>query len=78
MTESWAAQLTNPALLIAVLVALAVFGTFYTIAMPYLERGDLNKRMRAVSTGKGEAEFRSLAEPGVAQNHKQQVCRPYR
>jgi tight adherence protein C len=50
MTETWAAQLTDPALVIAVLVALAVFGTFYTIAMPYLERGDLNKRMRAVST----------------------------
>lgn len=50
MTEDWAAQVTDPALLIAVLVALAVFGTFYTIAMPYLERGDLNKRMRAVST----------------------------
>jgi tight adherence protein C len=50
MTENWAAQLTDPALVIAVLVALAVFGTFYTIAMPYLERGDLNKRMKAVST----------------------------
>jgi tight adherence protein C len=50
MTEDWAAQVTDPALIIAVLVALAVFGTFYTIAMPYLERGDLNKRMRAVST----------------------------
>ncbi|MBU2326139.1 MAG: type II secretion system F family protein [Alphaproteobacteria bacterium] len=50
MTEDWAAQMTDPALVIAVLVALAVFGTFYTFAMPYLERGDLNKRMRAVST----------------------------
>jgi tight adherence protein C len=50
MTEDWAAQVTDPALIIAVLVALAVFGTFYTIAMPYMERGDLNKRMRAVST----------------------------
>lgn len=50
MSESWATQVTDPALLIAVLVALAVFGTFYTIAMPYLERGDLNKRMKAVST----------------------------
>ncbi|MGE8102177.1 type II secretion system F family protein [Allorhizobium sp. NPDC080224] len=50
MTEDWAAQVTDPALIIAVLVALAVFGTFYTIAMPYMERGDLTKRMRAVST----------------------------
>ena len=50
MTEDWAARFTDPALVIAVLVALAVFATFYTIAMPYFERGDLNKRMRAVST----------------------------
>lgn len=50
MTEDWAARFTDPALVIAILVALAVFATFYTIAMPYFERGDLNKRMRAVST----------------------------
>ncbi len=50
MTEDWAAQFANPALILAVLVSLAVFGTFYTLVMPYFEKGDLNKRMRAVST----------------------------
>ncbi|MDH4441021.1 MAG: type II secretion system F family protein [Rhizobium sp.] len=50
MTEDWAAQIANPALILAVLVSLAVFGTFYTLVMPYFEKGDLNKRMRAVST----------------------------
>ncbi|RKE78137.1 type II secretion system F family protein [Rhizobium sp. AG855] len=50
MTEDWAAQFVNPALIVALLVALAVFGTFYTLVMPYFEKGDLNKRMRAVST----------------------------
>ncbi|MFN3509068.1 MAG: type II secretion system F family protein [Allorhizobium sp.] len=70
MTENWAAQVTDPALIIAVLVALAVFGTFYTIAMPYLERGDLNKRMRAVSTERDiiRARERAKLNAEAAQN----------
>ena len=48
--EELAARLTDPALIIAVLVSIAVFATLYTIAIPYLERGDLNKRMKAVSS----------------------------
>ncbi len=48
--EELAARLTDPALIVAVLVSIAVFATLYTIAIPYLERGDLNKRMKAVST----------------------------
>jgi len=70
MTEDWAAQLTDPTLLIAVLVGLAVFGTFYTFAMPYLERGDLNKRMRAVSTERDliRARERAKLNAEVAQN----------
>ena len=45
-----ATTLTDPALLFAILVAVAVFATFYTLAIPFLERGNLDKRMRAVST----------------------------
>ncbi|MBC2771291.1 type II secretion system F family protein [Rhizobium sp. AQ_MP] len=70
MSENWAAQVTDPALVIAVLVALAVFGTFYTIAMPYLERGDLNKRMKAVSTERDliRARERAKLNAEAAQN----------
>lgn len=50
MGDQWATQYTDPALIIAVLVSLAVFATLYTLVVPYFERGDLNKRMRAVST----------------------------
>ncbi len=50
MTKDLAEHLTDPALLLAALVAIAVFATFYTLASPFLERGDLNKRMKAVST----------------------------
>ncbi|MGG7519166.1 type II secretion system F family protein [Allorhizobium undicola] len=45
-----ATRLTNPDLLIGLLVGLAVFATLYTILMPLLERKDLGKRMKAVST----------------------------
>lgn len=45
-----ATALTDPAMIVAVLVAIAVFGTLYSLALPYLERGDLDKRMKAVST----------------------------
>ncbi|RUV31354.1 type II secretion system F family protein, partial [Mesorhizobium sp. M1A.T.Ca.IN.004.03.1.1] len=50
MSQDLAATLTNPSMLIAVFVAIAVFATFYTIAIPFFERGDLSKRMKAVST----------------------------
>ncbi|MCM2439312.1 type II secretion system F family protein [Agrobacterium vitis] len=50
MSADLAATLTNPTLLIAVLVAIAVFATLYTLISPLLERSDLNKRMKAVSS----------------------------
>ncbi|MBB4009664.1 type II secretion system F family protein [Allorhizobium taibaishanense] len=50
MSADLAAKLTNPALLIAVLVAIAVLATLYTLISPLLERNDLNQRMKAVSS----------------------------
>ncbi|MDB5652696.1 MAG: type secretion system protein [Tardiphaga sp.] len=50
MSSDFASTLTNPATLLAIVVAIAVFATFYSLAMPYFERGDLSKRMKAVST----------------------------
>ncbi|TCL72015.1 type II secretion system F family protein [Rhizobium sp. BK251] len=50
MSQELAARLTEPGMLIAVFVAIAVFATFYTVAIPFFERGDLSKRMKAVST----------------------------
>ncbi|MDI6839208.1 MAG: type II secretion system F family protein, partial [Rhizobiaceae bacterium] len=61
MTQDLAARLTDPALVIAVLVAIAVFATLYTIAIPYLERGDLEKRMKAVSTEREQIRARERA-----------------
>ncbi len=62
MTADLARQLTNPGLILAVLVAIAVFATFYTIAVPYFERGDLNKRMKAVSTERDQIRARERAK----------------
>ncbi|TCU18330.1 type II secretion system F family protein [Rhizobium sullae] len=61
MSSDLAARLTDPAMLVALLVAIAVFATFYTIAVPFFERGDLNKRMRAVSTERDQIRARERA-----------------
>jgi tight adherence protein C len=45
-----AATFTDPTMLLAILVAIAVFATCYTLASPFLEKGGLDKRMKAVST----------------------------
>ena len=50
MTSELAAKLTDPYMIMAVMVSIAVFATLYSLAIPYFERGDLEKRMKAVST----------------------------
>lgn len=70
MGDQWATQYTDPTLIIAVLVSLAVFATLYTLVIPYFERGDLNKRMRAVSTERDIIRTRERAKMNMdgAQN----------
>lgn len=58
MSEQLAKSLTNPTMIIALLVALAVFATLYTLVIPYFEKGDLNKRMKAVSTERDQIRSR--------------------
>lgn len=50
MTGNLFSRLTDPQTIIAILVTLAVFATLYTLIMPFLERKDLAKRMKAVSS----------------------------
>ncbi|MDO9417862.1 type II secretion system F family protein [Pararhizobium sp.] len=50
MSESLISTLTNPSFLIAVLVSVAVLATFYSLALPYFEGNDLDKRMKSVAT----------------------------
>ncbi|MEV4607764.1 type II secretion system F family protein [Neorhizobium sp. LMR1-1-1.1] len=56
-----AAAITEPTLIFAVLVALAVFATLYSLAAPFMERGDLDKRMKAVSTEREQMRARERA-----------------
>lgn len=81
MSADLASKFTDPAMLLAVVVAIAVFATFYTIAIPYFERGDLNKRMKAVSTEREQIRARERArmnsDPGKA-SLRAQNSRPIR
>ncbi|MCM2291761.1 type II secretion system F family protein [Allorhizobium sp. BGMRC 0089] len=61
MSADLAARLTDPRLIIAVLVALAVFATLYTLIMPLFEKGDLNKRMKSVALERDQMRARERA-----------------
>jgi tight adherence protein C len=50
MSEGMISTLTNPNVIVAFLVAVAVLATFYSLAAPFLERGNLEKRMKSVAT----------------------------
>ncbi|MCK8782064.1 type II secretion system F family protein [Rhizobium sp. NTR19] len=63
-----ATTLTDPATLLALLVALAVFATLYSLATPFLERGNLDKRMKAVSTEREQIRARERARINAEQS----------
>ncbi|CAN7302839.1 type II secretion system F family protein [Rhizobium sp. LjRoot98] len=50
MSEDMISTLTNPNIIVAFLVAVAVLATFYSLAVPFLDRGNLEKRMKSVAT----------------------------
>jgi tight adherence protein C len=81
MSSDLASRLTDPGTILAVVVAIAVFATFYSIAIPYFERGDLSKRMKAVSSERDQIRARERArlnaEPGKA-SLRNQNSRPIR
>ncbi len=56
-----AATITEPTTLFAILVAIAVFATLYSLAVPFMEGGDLGKRMKAVSTEREQLRARERA-----------------
>ncbi|MDK1377441.1 MULTISPECIES: type II secretion system F family protein [unclassified Sinorhizobium] len=48
--DAWVKTLTDPNIIIAVLVSMAVLATFYSLVVPFFEQGDLTKRMKSVAT----------------------------
>ena len=55
------AMLTDPAVLLPAFVMIALLATFYTLAAPYFERGDLDKRMKAVALEREQMRARERA-----------------
>ncbi|MBZ7923852.1 type II secretion system F family protein [Ensifer adhaerens] len=53
--------LTDPNVLLAVLVSLAVLATFYSLIVPFFERGDLGKRMKSVASEREQIRARERA-----------------
>lgn len=66
MVYDLASTLTNPGMLFAILVALAVFGTLYVVAEPYFARGDLQKRMKSVALEREQLRARERARLNAA------------
>jgi tight adherence protein C len=50
MSEGMINTLTDPNIIVALLVAVAVLATFYSLAVPLFEKGNLEKRMKSVAT----------------------------
>ncbi len=55
------AMFTDPAVLLPAFVMIALLATFYTLAAPYFERGDLEKRMKAVALEREQMRARERA-----------------
>ncbi|MBP1857920.1 type II secretion system F family protein [Rhizobium herbae] len=50
MNEGLINTLTDPNIIVAFLVSVAVLATFYSLAVPFFEKGNLDKRMKSVAT----------------------------
>ncbi len=59
--NGWIETLTDPNTIVAVLVSMAVLATFYSLAVPFFERGDLTKRMKSVATEREQIRARERA-----------------
>lgn len=59
--NGWIETLTDPNIIVAVLVSMAVLATFYSLAVPLFERGDLAKRMKSVATEREQIRARERA-----------------
>ncbi|MEI2301198.1 type II secretion system F family protein [Ensifer sp. MJa1] len=68
MDKDLIATLTDPNVVIAVLVSLAVLATFYSLVVPFFERGDLGKRMKSVASEREQIRARERARLVEAQS----------
>jgi tight adherence protein C len=57
--------LTDPQVILAGLVAIAVFATLYVLVLPYFDSGGLDKRMKAVTSEREQMRSRERARIGA-------------
>ena len=65
MDENLVRTLTDPQVILAGLVAIAVFATFYVLVLPYFDAGGLDKRMKAVTSEREQMRTRERARLGA-------------
>jgi tight adherence protein C len=61
MSGDLVTTLTNPSVIFAGLVAIAVFATIYSLVLPYFDQGGLEKRMKSVTTEREQIRGRERA-----------------
>jgi tight adherence protein C len=65
MDDNLVRTLTDPQVILAGLVAIAVFATFYVLVLPYFDAGGLDKRMKAVTSEREQMRSRERARLGA-------------
>lgn len=71
MTQELVSRLTDPSMIVAMLVAVSVFATLYTLVSPYFANEDLYRRMRAISVERDQIRAREKARANAeASNRK--------
>jgi tight adherence protein C len=65
MDDNLVRTLTDPQIILAGLVAIAVFATLYVLVLPYFDSGGLDKRMKAVTSEREQMRNRERARLGA-------------
>src|SRR5688572_33203568 len=65
MDDNLVRTLTDPQVILAGLVAIAVFATLYVLVLPYFDSGGLDKRMKAVTSEREQMRNRERARLGA-------------
>ena len=65
MDDNLVRTLTDPQIILAGLVAIAVFATLYVLVLPYFDSGGLDKRMKAVTSEREQMRSRERARLGA-------------
>lgn len=77
MFSTIVSSVSDPAILVPILVSVAVFATLLTILGPYFERGDLEARMKSVALEREEIRARERSRMNADQSRTKTVLRAH-